>query len=114
MKDPGGAIRPGLLSYLAIMETLTLKLNGTTTLDLPGKGTSGYSWSVVAIPVGIVRITQEYLIPVEPMPGASGIERFTVTGIARGTCTLQFRLQRSWEKDKEPLDTKSYTVSVGQ
>jgi len=59
---------------------------------------TGYRWSppVVADPgVAAVR-SWAYTPPADPLPGASGVERFLLVGTAPGTTTLTFSYDRPW------------------
>jgi predicted secreted protein len=94
------------------MTEILLKLRESTSIDLPGKATSGYEWSFTADQAGILLITHSYFVPAKLQAGGTGTERFFLTAIAPGTCALHFRQTRSWEKEKEPLDTREYMVTV--
>jgi predicted secreted protein len=91
---------------------ITLAVGASHVLDLPGLGNSGYTWVYAADKEGVVKISHQYIVPPNPKPGERGIERFTIDGVARGACLIEFRQVRSWEKDQPPLDTCRVKVNV--
>jgi predicted secreted protein len=94
------------------MNRLTIKLNQTVQIDLPGKGTSGYEWSWTSQNKNMLKITQKYIVPEQVQAGGIGTERFSITGLEPGVCKVEFKQTRSWEKDKLPLDSMDYEVTV--
>ena len=84
---------------MAKVEIINLKLNENYALDLVGLGSAGYSWVYDIDNKDIVSISHRYLVPPHPKPGDSGTERFTISGVKRGSCIIEFRHIRSWEKD---------------
>jgi predicted secreted protein len=94
------------------VEIINLKLDEDYTLDLLGMGTVGYSWIYNIDKKTIVKISHQYIVPPNPKPGDSGIERFTISGIRRGSCIIEFRQIQSWEKDKLPFSVKKFQVNV--
>ncbi|HXC04878.1 MAG TPA: protease inhibitor I42 family protein [Bacteroidia bacterium] len=81
-------------------------------IDLPGKGSSGYTWTFKCRTKDILKITRQYIIPDKHLAGGSGIERFSITALQPGTCIVDFQLSRSWETDRPPLESKSYLFTV--
>jgi len=96
------------------MEKIALKINESVQIDLPGKGTSGYAWHYKPELVTILRITNEYIPGDIKLAGGRSTERFTITGVSSGTCSVTFLQTRSWEKDKPPLDSKEFQITVGK
>jgi hypothetical protein len=94
--------------------TVNISLKGFYVLELPGLGTSGYSWVYeVGKKDQVVAISHQYIVPPNPAPGQRGIERFTITGVQRGSCVIDFKQVQSWAKDQPPLDTRRVEVNVG-
>jgi predicted secreted protein len=94
------------------MTSISLLENQTIQIDLPGKGTAGYTWTYKMRPKGILQIIQKYLVPERGLAGGTAVERFSVTGLETGECRIDFKLSRSWENDKNPLDSRSYLITV--
>ncbi len=95
------------------IEKIALKMNESVRIDLPGKRTSGYGWHYKPEFISILQIANEYIPGDMKLAGGSGIERFTITGVSSGTCSVTFLQTRSWEKDKPPLDSKEFQITVG-
>lgn len=95
-----------------MINQISLRINEHTEIDLPGKGSAGYEWTYISDVEGIIDIQHRYLPPEAGVAGGRGVERFTITGIKSGKCSVQFIQARSWEKDKEPLDRKAYVFTV--
>jgi predicted secreted protein len=93
-------------------DIVNLKLNDEFILDLTGMGNVGYTWVHEADHEGVVTISHEYIVPLDPKPGERGIERFTIRGVHPGSCTLVFRQIQSWEKDNPPFSVKEIRVNV--
>jgi predicted secreted protein len=94
------------------IELIDLKLNGYYILDLVGMATAGYSWVYTVDNENIVKISHRYITSPNKEIGSVGTERFTIIGIQRGLCTIDFRQIRSWEKDKPPLSVRKFLVNV--
>ena len=96
----------------AEFETINLKLNDYYILDLVGMGTSGYSWVYSLDNENIIKISHQYIVPPDPKPGGTGTERFTIIGVMQGSCIIEFRQFRSWEKNLPPLSIRKFLVNV--
>ena len=94
------------------VEIINLKLNENYVLDLAGMGTAGYSWVYNVDKENIVTISHQYIVPPNPKPGGRGIERFTISGIQRGSYIIEFRQIRSWEKGQPPLSVRKFQINV--
>lgn len=94
------------------VELIDLKLNGYYILELVGMATAGYSWVYTVDNENIVKISHRYIAPPNKEVGSVGTERFTIIGVRRGLCTIEFRQIRSWEKDKPPLSVRKFLVNV--
>ena len=91
---------------------ITLEPNAAYILDLPGLGNCGYSWVYDLNKDNIVKISHQYIVPADPKPGDRGVERFTITGVQRGTCVIALKQIHSWEKDQPPLDSRNIQIHV--
>lgn len=96
----------------AEFETINLKLNDYYILDLVGMGTSGYSWVYSLDNENIIKISHRYIVPPDPKPGSTGTERFIIIGAMQGSCTIEFKQIRSWEKNLPPLSIRKFLVNV--
>jgi hypothetical protein len=94
------------------IEHLNLKSEEFCTIDLTGMGNMGYSWIYSVNKENIASITHQYIVPHDPKPGEQGIERFTVRGINRGSCIIEFQQIQSWATDQPPLSVKKYQINV--
>ena len=94
------------------VELISFKLNGYYILDLVGMASAGYSWTYSIDNENIVKISSRYIAPSDNNVGGVGIERFTLIGVQRGLCTIEFRQSRSWEKDRQPLSVRKFLISV--
>ena len=94
------------------VEIINLKLDENYALDLVGMGTAGYSWVYNTDKENIVTISHRYIVPPNPKPGGRGTERFTISGIQRGSCIIEFKQTRSWEKNRLPLSVRKFQINV--
>jgi predicted secreted protein len=97
---------------MADAEIIKLRLNEDHIIDLIGMGNSGYKWIYETVKEDILKVSHQYIVSQNPKPGEPGIERFTFKGIKKGSCLVEFRQVRSWEKDKPPLSVKKFRVNV--
>src|SRR5215813_403542 len=91
---------------------IDLKVGSSHTIELPGLGTSGYTWVHDLEKENVVRISHQYVVPENPKPGQRGIEKFTFHGVGHGTCVVQFKQIQTWDKDQAPLDTRTVQIKV--
>ena len=91
---------------------INLDIGASTSIDLTGRGPVGYSWVHDLAAADVVRISHQYIVPPNPVPGQRGIERFTFTGVGTGASVVNFRQIQSWEKDGAPLDQRTVHVNV--
>ncbi len=94
------------------VEIINLKLHENYTLDLVGMGSAGYSWVYNVDNENILAISHRYLVPTNPEPGGRVTERFTISGIQRGSSVIEFRQIRKWEKDQPPLSVRKFQINV--
>lgn len=84
------------------------------TLELASNPTTGYSWELTSAPdTAVVRIVSDtYVPPAAQIPGAGGVQRIVLEGVAAGEATLDFGYRRPWETDVPPSETASFDVTV--
>ncbi len=97
---------------MAELEILNININEDYTIDLEGRGNSGYSWVYDNETTDIVKITHQYIVPPNPVPGGKGTERFTLKGTKAGVVTIEFRQIQSWLKDPPPLSVRTFQINV--
>ena len=77
-------------------ETREVAIGGTTTVELPGAGTTGYLWSVSS--PSSVRVEKQPHPPTSPAEiGRAWPEQFAITPSRRGLSVVVFKLKRPWE-----------------
>jgi inhibitor of cysteine peptidase len=93
---------------------VTLEVGGQVTLELQANPTTGYSWELTEAPdTAVVRVvSDDHVRPAEPIPGAGGLQRIVVEGVATGTARLDFGYRRPWETDTPPAETASFDFTV--
>lgn len=94
------------------LEIINLKLNEYYILDLVGMGTSGYSWVYSVDNENIIKISHRYIVPPDAKPGGTGTERFIIIGVMQGSCIIEFKQIRSWEKNLPPISIRRFLVNV--
>jgi len=84
------------------------------TLELASNPTTGYSWELTSAPdTAVVRIVSDtYVPPDAQIPGAGGVQRIVVEGVAAGEATLDLGYRRPWEADVPPSETASFDITV--
>jgi len=98
--DPARAIRVGVGENFSII--------------LDSNATTGYSWQIAKKTTGPVvsLVGRDYVAPQVKMPGAGGKEHWTFKAESAGTEKLTFHYLRSWEKNVEPPQTVTFTVTA--
>jgi len=80
---------------------------------LQGNPSTGYSWTIDSLDSTILEESAEpEFKPDNDLVGAGGEFTFHFEALKSGETTLKLIYHRSWEKDKEPLDTFEITVVV--
>jgi len=83
-------------------------------VELEGNPSTGYSWDIVRLDQGVLRLLSEKWHPLSDLLGAPGKQVFRFAAIKRGQTELTLAYRRSWEKDRAPLRTISFTVNVSE
>ena len=85
----------------------------TLAITLESNPTTGYLWEVVELDEGILRQMEEAEFkPKSELVGAPGTQTFRFQARGTGDVTLRLVHHRTWEKDKDPLETFSLHVVV--
>jgi inhibitor of cysteine peptidase len=76
----------------------------TVEVRLPANASTGYQWSVTALPDGLQLVDDQLDVRPGANPGAAGEHRFrfSVHGVAQGELALELR--RPWERLDRPED----------
>ncbi|WP_161493330.1 protease inhibitor I42 family protein [Zoogloea sp. LCSB751] len=77
-------------------------------IDLDATPSSGYLWSLPALPYGVERVDSSVIPPGGAPPGALGRQHFVLRTTQAGHYRVDFLLKREWET--QPIAT--HTVSV--
>jgi inhibitor of cysteine peptidase len=83
-------------------KTVALGRGRTLAIRLPSNATTGYSWTVSALPPILKRAGDAYLGPRQPIPGAGGAQLLRFQALRGGRGTLRLAYKRPWEKDWPP------------
>lgn len=84
------------------------------TLTLESTPTTGYSWQL-AEPLNerIVQLVGSDYTPARTdRVGAGGAETWTFLAVNKGSAKIALKYARPWEKDKPPVEEKSFLVKV--
>ncbi len=112
-----------LLSTAGCSSALTAKDNGTAvtvktgdtfTVKLEGNPSTGYTWEAQDLDTRLLEQVgdAEFSGGVPGMVGSGGDLTLTFKALQPGTTTLTLVYHRPWEKDVDPIDTFSVTVTV--
>jgi inhibitor of cysteine peptidase len=95
-------------------EPVEIGVGRQVTLELSSNPTTGYSWALISeADTAVVRLVSDsYVPPAAQIPGAGGVQRIVLEGVAAGEATLDFGYRRPWETDVPPSDTASFDVTV--
>jgi len=99
---------------------LELRVGDVHRLELPGRGSAGYSWQTdVDGPEGVLEIRRgssgppPSADPGGPPPSSGSLpEVLELVAAGVGRVRLRLELRRSWEHDRPPLDEQVYDVLV--
>lgn len=91
---------------------IILKKGAQTTLSFEGKNTTGYEWAVSIEGDKCISIQKSFQQQSVFKMGESAKEVFTITALSKGSATLNFNLNRNWEKGVKPVKQSTFTVKV--
>jgi inhibitor of cysteine peptidase len=94
--------------------TVTVKTGDTFTIKLEGNPSTGYTWEAKDLDTGILEQVgeAEFSGGAPGVVGSPGTLTLTFKALQPGTTTLTLVYHRPWEKDVEPIETFSVTVTV--
>jgi predicted secreted protein len=97
-------------------ETVFAQIGSEFELRLESNPTTGFSWTFDSTRSnGIVKLLRsDYETEGPRAVGSGGTERFLFKVLKSGTVTLKFSYRRPWEKDKQPVKERSFTVVAGK
>lgn len=86
----------------------------TFTIRLSANPSTGYAWQQTGTPdTAVVRHREtSYIAPSSTRLGAAGVEVWTFEAVGRGTTTITLAYRRSWERNRPPLEQRTFTVTV--
>jgi predicted secreted protein len=88
-----------------------MNVGETIKIELEGHSGSGYSWEYTATPNNLLEIEHDAVYTKNQI-GGKNTEIFSLKALKKGKLNIQFNLRRSWEKDKKPIDTKSFDIEI--
>lgn len=90
---------------------LSLSDGDTFEVRVPENASTGYQWTVVAVPENVELVGDDMVASAPLLPGAQGLHcfRFAARGAPSGRVVLELR--RSWERLNEPEDRFEVRVS---
>lgn len=84
----------------------------TVAIELPANGTTGYEWTYVMDPEGVlVEDSSEYVASDSATAGAPGVQKYVFSAGKDGEVLIEFHYARSWE-DADPDSTATYQFRV--
>jgi len=94
-------------------QTFYISRQDEMVISLEANLTTGYSWEVVSLDKEVLSTKNEpEYISKSNIPGSSGIQKFHFIAVDSGESELVLVYRRSWEPDKEPIDTYSIKINV--
>jgi inhibitor of cysteine peptidase len=95
---------------------LILRRHDILRVVLPSNPTTGYSWSVVSFPAGLLQefthTRYDHLHHYPRLVGAGGEQIWKFLAVAAGNTTLKFSYARPWEHGVAPVKTKTWKIIV--
>jgi inhibitor of cysteine peptidase len=112
-----GGPKPVTVTKADSGSTVTLAEGQDLVIELESNPSTGYTWEVKEIDPGVLEQAgdPEYKQPAKSDPqlvGQGGTQVFTFHAAGKGTTIIQLIYHRTWEKDVEPAETFSLTVTV--
>lgn len=93
---------------------LEAKVGQEFTITLDSNRTTGYEWEL-AKPLNesiVTLIGSDYKAPQDGRIGQGGEEVWTFKAMAKGTTEISLKYVRPWEKDVQPAQERTFTVTV--
>lgn len=93
-----------------------IKLGESVSIPMKSLSTAGYEWTYdIDGDEDCIKISKDRDLlktSTQKNIGISTDEIYTITAVKKGEAIIQFSQKRSWEKDAEPVDTKTTKIIV--
>ncbi|HQV07421.1 MAG: protease inhibitor I42 family protein [Chitinophagaceae bacterium] len=95
-------------------DSLVIKVGKQLDIKLEAVMGTGYSWALEDSSFTNYLSIDTSFVMSKPQEkeGAKENQVFRFTGLAKGVVTIHFLYRRPWEKDKEPADKKTFTITI--
>jgi inhibitor of cysteine peptidase len=92
---------------------ITLRMGQELTVNLASNPSTGYHWFLASTANSILaNLGKPTYKPGRAVPGAGGVESWTLRAAETGAQTLKFEYRRPWEKNTLPAKTLLFHVTV--
>jgi len=99
------------------IEEIKLKQGESTEIQLKGLATAGYVWNYTTdADKNVITVSKDFAISkklTQKNVGASADEVFKITANEKGIVYVTFFQKRSWEKNTDPINTKTVKLIIG-
>lgn len=97
-------------------EEIKIKTGESAQVKLKGLATAGYEWNyIINDNKDLVSVSKDFILTEELTRkniGKSADEIFTIKAHGKGTATITFFQQRSWEKKIPPVNEKKIKITI--
>ncbi|MBD3282489.1 MAG: hypothetical protein GF387_02670, partial [Candidatus Portnoybacteria bacterium] len=94
-------------------QTIEAKEGGDFSIILNSNPSTGYQWNIDFDEEHIELLNRTYTSNAnEGLVGSGGVEVFSFLAKKSGEARIVFSYLRSWEKDKDPLQEKTYIINI--
>ncbi len=93
-------------------KTIHLKIGDCTELRYKGSGAGGYVWVLSSSNESLIRVTKDFELAGEPIPGASAEEIFKIEALKPGEVILHFTQQRIWDEGVPPRKEEKVVLHI--
>lgn len=90
-----------------------LRAGDTFKIVLKSNPTTGYGWTSHFNDALLEKLDDSFMASDAPgLVGVGGYHVFTFKALASGTSTLRFDYARPWEKDVDPIESKTFEITA--
>jgi inhibitor of cysteine peptidase len=101
-------------TYVDPAQPIQVTVGSRFRIVLESNPTTGFAWQITVPKEAPLRLVdQRYDGPDTTLVGAGGRQVFEFATTSAGTATMAFAYGRSFEQGVAPIDTKTFTVNVG-
>lgn len=102
------------LSSCTQLEGINARAGENFTISLESNPTTGYSWQLAKpLDEKIVKLESSKYTPLATdRVGAGGVEKWTFRAVKKGTIRVSLKYVRPWEKDKPPVEEKTFLIRI--